>query len=148
MHMSRPDLRDLSVAILFGVVAAPLWAGMIGFLSAFTQLPLLASLAREFGSGIKPWVPTYMLAWEVVGGAVCALVIALPLGYLLRRHVLAMWLLFALLFLAIFAWPSSYIDDAEPQFFALSYPGPWVFLAWSALFVRVGHRLRRQSLVA
>ncbi len=146
--MRHVDFRDLGLTILFGVVSPYLWAGLIGVLSAATQLPLLASLSREFGPRIKPWVPTYMFAWEVVGGALCALVIALPLGFLLRRHIWPMWVLFAGLFLASLAISALLTEEPSIFFFVLTFPAPWVFLLWSALFVLVGHRLKMRRHVA
>lgn len=147
-RMFRVDLRDIGMTVLFGAASSWLWGSLIGALSAATQFPILVSLSREFGARVTPWVPAYMFAWEIIGGGLCALVIALPLGYLLRQHIWPMWAIFATFFVGGLAVSALLGDDLSLFLLVFRFPGPWVFLAWSALFVVVGHRLRMHRHVA
>jgi len=143
--MRTIEPRDVLATVVFGAPSAWLWASLIGLLSAYTQFPLLVALSKEFGEHLKPWVPTFMFAWELLGSAMCAFIIALPLGYLLRGRVVPMAILFSLLFLSGLAI-SDFMQD-EPSLFAfvLSFSGPWLFLAWSAAFIFFGHSLRKRK---
>lgn len=147
-HMQRADVRDIILTVLVGAASPWIWASLIGVLGALTYMPPLISLAREFGPSIRPWLSTYEFIWEIIGGAVCALLVALPTGYLLRRNVLPLWVLFAALFLAGLTLSALGTEDPVIFFLVLSLPGPWIFLFWSAVFFFVGQLLRRRHNVA
>lgn len=140
--------RDVLATIAFGAPSAWLWASLIGVLSAYTQFPLLVSLSKQYGEQIRPWVPAYMFVWELFASAVCALIIAFPLGYLLRGRVVPMAILYLSLFLGGLAIADFMQNEPSLLAFIFSFSGPWLFLVWSGAFICIGHSLRRRKHVA
>jgi len=146
--MRRSALRDIVTTVLFGLVAPTLWGSLLGLFGAFVELPLLAHLSRQFRPLSKSFVHGYMFSFEVLAALVCGCLIALPLGYLLRKYPFRHWLLFAILFLAGFFLPDLFESDSSFAWWGLTLPSLWLFLVASVLFTLLGHRLRTRREVA
>jgi hypothetical protein len=142
--MKRPAVRDLFVIVLFGVWAPWLWVYLMGVLAVF-EVPVLSALSRGLVSLSKTFVSAYLLTFDVFAALVCGAAIALPLGYFLRGRPVWGWWQFALLFWVTLAVAAFFSDEPFDLSYLYAHRDVWLFLAASALFVVIGHKLRRRG---
>ncbi len=140
---SHHHLREIVLALVFGVVAPYLWLGAVNLSAGLVQAPFLETI----GSGLNPaylktWVLFYFFLFGFLCSFLCAALVGLPLGYLLNGMHKGAWLIFVLVFLLVSVGPGVWQRDLEGVVsFFRSYE-MWVFLLGSALFLYLGKRWR------
>lgn len=139
--MPRVYMRDILVAIFFGGVAPYLWIGAVALSAIMVQAPFLSTISRDFSPALlKIWVSSYFALFGFLTSFICAAIVALPLGYLLRGAYQLAWLIFALIFLAVSIGPGIWQHDMEGVLGFFKTFEMWVFLLGSALFLFLGKR--------
>ena len=132
-------VRDGVVIALFGLGSPWAWAMLSGLLG-IAQGPVLAAMSHAMPLP-RTSMSWYLAGYSVIAALLCAVVIALPLGFLVRRPPWLVWLPFALLFwiaLAVGTWLSPEPFDLS-VFYA--HADAWLFLAASALLIVLGRKL-------
>jgi hypothetical protein len=142
-RMRRASARDIFVIALFGVVSPWIWIALLGVF-AVLEVPVLSAISRNLGSLSRTFVFSYLVGFDVFAALLCAAVIALPLGYFLRSRPVWGWLQFALLFWGILIVAALLSDEPFDVSYLYAHRDVWLFLAASAVFVVVGHRLMRR----
>jgi hypothetical protein len=140
--MKRATARDIFVIALFGIVSPWLWVFLLGLLAVF-ELQVLSAISRNLASLSRTFVTSYLVGFDVFAALLCGAAIALPLGYFLRSRPVWGWLQFALFFWGILVVAALLGDDPFDLSYLYAQRDVWLFLAASALFMVVGHRLRR-----
>jgi hypothetical protein len=141
--LERANIRDALVVALFGICAPWLWFVLLALL-AHIETPILAALFRSSMAQTKMVVSSYFFGFELFTAVVCAILIALPLGYLLRSQPILAWLQFVLVFWGTLAFAALVSDGPFDLSYVAAYPGVWLFLSASALLLVIGHKLKRR----
>jgi hypothetical protein len=140
--MMRATARDIFVIALFGVVSPWLWVFFLGLLAGF-EVQILSAVSRNLVSLSRTFVASYLVGFDVIAALLCGAAIALPLGYFLRSRPVWGWLQFALFFWGILIVAALLGDEPFDLSYLYAHRDVWLFLAASALFVMVGHKLGR-----
>jgi hypothetical protein len=143
VNVDRADVRDALVVALFGVCAPWLWFVLLAILTHI-EAPILAALFSATKTQSKAFVSSYFLGLDLFSALVGAILIGLPLGYLLRSHPIRGWLQFVLAFWSALAFAALFSDGPFDLSYVAAYPSAWLFLAMSAFLIIVGHKLRRR----
>ena len=138
-RIARP--RDIFVIALFGVVSPWLWVALLGFCALF-EASILSAISHHLELS-RTFVFSYLIGFDVLAALLCGAVIALPLGYFLQSRPLRVWLQFALLFWGTLVVAAFLSDELFDLSYVYAHRDVWLFLAASAFFVVLGHRLRR-----
>jgi hypothetical protein len=137
----RGNVRDFLLIALFGLGSPWLWVLLLGAF-AVAEVPVLQLLSPVMPLN-KVSLPLYLISYDIVAALLCAVILALPLGYLVRQQPWRVWLqFFSLFWIALFA--AAFLTpepvDMSPIYAHLSV---WLFLAASACFIVLGHKWRR-----
>jgi hypothetical protein len=144
--MQRANVGDFVLMALFGLGSPWLWVLLAGAL-AVAEVPVLELLSPVMPLN-KVSLPLYLISYDIVAALLCAVIIALPLGYLVRQQPWRVWLQFLSLFwIALFvaALLTPEPVDLSPIYAHISV---WLFLAASACFIVLGHKWRRHRVEA
>jgi hypothetical protein len=138
----RVAARDIFLIALVGVISPWLWVALLGLFAVF-EAPILSAISRNLESLSRTFVFSYLIGFDVFAALLCGAVIALPLGYFLRSRPVWVWLQFALLFWGTLVVAAFLSQEPFDLSYLYAHRDVWLFLAASALFIVVGHRLRR-----
>jgi hypothetical protein len=138
----QATVRDVFVIALFGVSSPWLWVYLVGLFAVF-EVPLLSAISRNLVSVSKTFVFSYLVGFDVLAALLCGAAVALPLGYFLQARPIWGWLQFALIFWGTLAGAALLSEEPFDLSYLYAHRDVWLFLAASALFIVVGHRLRR-----
>jgi hypothetical protein len=140
--LMRATARDIFVIALFGVVSPWLWVFLLGLFAVF-EVQILSAISRNLVFPSRTFVSSYLVGFDVIAAFLCAAAIALPLGYFLRSRPVWGWLQFSLFFWGILVVAALLSDEPFDLSYLYAHRDVWLFLGASALFIVVGHRLRR-----
>lgn len=136
--------RDAFVIVLFGVASPWAWVALVGLLAVF-EVPLLSAISRNLVSLNSTFVFSYLVGFDVFVALLCGAAIAVPLGYFLRSQLMWRWLQFVLLFWSTFVVAAWFSDKPFDLSYLYAHRDVWLFLAATALFIALGHRIGRRG---